>query len=41
VLVTQDTGAGQLKSAVAQIANLALSFGSEYSSGFLTYGRKH
>ncbi len=29
----------QLKSAVTQVANLALSFGSEYSSGLLRYGK--
>lgn len=28
----------QIKSAVQQVANLALSFGKEYSSGMLTYG---
>lgn len=30
----------QIKSAVQQVANLALSFGKEYSSGMLTYGGK-
>ena len=30
----------QIKSAVQQVANLALSFGKEYSSGVLTYGGK-
>ncbi len=29
----------QIKSAVTQVANLALSFGSEYSSGLLRYGK--
>jgi len=28
----------QIKSAVQQVANLAASFGKEYTSGFLTYG---
>ena len=28
----------QIESAVKQVANLALSFGTEYSSGFLTFG---
>ena len=28
----------QIKSAVQQVANLAISFGKEYSSGVLTYG---
>lgn len=28
----------QIKSAVQQVANLASTFGKEYSSGFLTYG---
>lgn len=31
----------QIKTAVQQVANLALSFGEEYSSGMLTYGDKH
>jgi hypothetical protein len=31
----------QLKSSVKQVANLALSFGREYSSGVLTYGGEH
>jgi len=30
----------QIKSAVQQVANLALSFGNEYSSGMLTYSGK-
>ena len=30
----------QIKSAVQQVANLASSFGKEYTSGFLTYGGK-
>ncbi len=30
----------QIKSAVQQVANLAASFGEEYSSGLLTYGGK-
>lgn len=30
----------QIKSAVQQVANLALSFGNEYSSGMLTYSEK-
>ncbi len=30
----------QIKSAVLQVANLALSFGREYSSGILSYGRQ-
>ncbi len=29
----------QIKSAVTQVANLTLSFGSEYSSGLLRYGK--
>jgi hypothetical protein len=33
----------QIKSAVQQVANLATSFGKDYTSGFLTYGgnKKH
>lgn len=31
----------QIKSAVEQVANLALSFGRDYSSGILNYAKKH
>jgi len=31
----------QVKSAVEQVANLALSFGGDYSSGLLTFGADH
>lgn len=33
-----DLSRPQLKSAVVQVANLALSFGTEYTSGVLTFG---
>ncbi len=31
----------QIKSAVEQVANLASSFGGDYSSGLLTFGATH
>jgi hypothetical protein len=35
-----DLNEGQIKSAVEQVANLALSFGTQYTSGVLDYGGK-
>ena len=32
---------GQIRSAVRQVSNLALSFGTDYSSGELTFGNEH